>query len=75
MIATDPPTGATYAPGDAITVYTSIPADVACLSDYGDIEASWAFVDFLNGRGPAPSFSHRVVVYVGDGPGTVLTSR
>ena len=74
VIATDPPTGATYAPGDAITVYTSIPADVACLSDYGDIEASWAFVDFLNGRGPAPSFSHRVVVYVGDGSGTVLTS-
>ncbi|MEP9363289.1 PASTA domain-containing protein [Nocardioides sp. CN2-186] len=73
VIASDPPTGATYAPGDAITVYTSIPADVSCLSDYGDIEDSWAFVDFLNGRGPAPSFSSEVVVRVGDGSGTSLS--
>lgn len=73
VIASDPPTGATYAPGDPITVYTAIPADVACLTDYGDIEDSWAFVDFLNGRGPAPAFSHRVIVYVGDGPRIVLT--
>ena len=73
VVGTDPPTGATYAPGDPITVYTSVPSDVACLTDYQDVASSWQFVDFLNGRGPAPAFADRVAVYVGDDAGHVIT--
>ena len=72
VVASDPPAGTTYAPGDPITVYVSVPADVACLTNYQDIAIAWQLVDFANGRGPAPEFSPRVVVYVGDGSRVVL---
>jgi hypothetical protein len=72
VVATDPPTGTTYAPGDPITVYASIPADITCLTDYQDIAAGWQFLDFANDRGSAPAFAHRVVVYYSDGPGTIV---
>jgi len=71
-LASDPPTGATYARGDQITLYTSLPADIACLTDYQDLAAGWEFLDFANDRGPAPRFADRVFVYVGDGRAEVL---
>ena len=72
VVGTDPPTGTTYKPGDPITVYASIPANITCLTDYQDIAAGWQFLDFANNRGSAPPFSDRVVVYYSDGPGTVV---
>jgi hypothetical protein len=73
VVASDPPTGATYSPGDPITLYVAVPADVTCLTTYPDIETAWQFVDFANDRGPAPAFARRVIVYVADGPRVVLT--
>jgi PASTA domain-containing protein len=72
VVATDPPTGTTYEPGDPITVYASVPADISCLTDYQDVAAAWQFLDFANDRGSAPAFADRVVVYYSDGPGTVI---
>jgi hypothetical protein len=72
VVGTDPPTGATYSPGDPITVYTSVPADITCLTNYQDIAAAWQFLDFANDRGAAPAFSDRVIVYYSDGPGTIV---
>jgi hypothetical protein len=72
VVATDPPTGTTYSPGDPITVYTSVPADITCLTDYQDVAAGWQFLDFANDRGTAPAFTDRVVVYYSDGPGTIV---
>jgi hypothetical protein len=72
VVATDPPTGTTYSPGDPITVYTSVPADITCLTDYQDVAAGWQFLDFANDRGAAPAFADRVVVYYSDGPGTIV---
>lgn len=73
VLATDPPTGTTYRPGDPITVYTAVPADVACLTDYQDRQAAWGLLDFANGRGPAPRFAHRVFVYSGGDLRAVLS--
>ncbi len=73
VIATDPVVGTTYSPGDAITVYTAVPTDVACLTNYSDIETAWQLVDFAHGRGSTPAFADRVIVYLGDGPGVVVT--
>lgn len=71
-IGTDPPVGTPYSPGDAITVYTSVPANITCLTDYQNITAGWQFLDFANGRGAAPAFSESVVVYYSNGPGTTV---
>ena len=51
VIATDPVVGTTYSRGDPITVYTAVPTDVACLTNYSDIETAWRLLDFAHGRG------------------------
>ncbi|WP_395658252.1 PASTA domain-containing protein [Nocardioides sp.] len=71
-VGSDPPAGTPYDAGDPITLYTSLPADVACLTDYQDRAASWQLLDFANHRGPAPTFADRVFVYPGDGPPLIL---
>lgn len=53
VLGSIPPAGAPYERGDEIVVYTSLPADVDCLSDYTDRETAWRLLDFANGRGPA----------------------
>jgi PASTA domain len=72
VIGSEPAAGAAYERGDRVVVYTAVPADVSCLTDYGDREVAWQLLDFANGRGPAPSFAPRVWVYPGDGPPLVL---
>ncbi|MBZ5737866.1 hypothetical protein [Nocardioides mangrovi] len=71
----DPPTGTPYHRGDPITVYTALPSDITCLTDYQDRATAWALLDFANGRGRAPRFAHHVVVYGGDGQRLLLTRR
>jgi hypothetical protein len=73
VVASDPPAGTPYDDGDPITVYTALPADVACLTDYQDRATAWGLLDFANGRGTAPEFASRVFVYPGDGVPLVLT--
>lgn len=72
VVASDPAPGESVDHGDPITVYTAVPADVTCLTDYTDRETAWRFLDFANGRGPAPAFADRVFVYPGDAPPVVL---
>lgn len=74
VVGSDPPAGTPYDRGDSITVYTALPADVVCLTDYQDRVTAWRLLDFANGRGPAPEFADRVLVYPGDGP-TLSLSR
>lgn len=72
VLASDPPTGARYDEGDAVTVYSAVPADVACLTDYQDRVTAWQLLEFADGRGPAPPFDDRVFVYPGQGPPLIL---
>lgn len=72
VIGSDPEAGQRFDPGDPITLFTAVPADVTCLSDYTDREEAWALLDFANGRGPAPEFADRVFVYPGDARAVVL---
>ena len=72
VVASDPPPGAAYHRGDPITVYTSLPADVACLTDYQDRVTAWQLLDFANGRGAAPRFADRVFVYAGGAAPVIL---
>ena len=72
-VGSDPPVGARIRAGDPVTVFTSLPADVACLTDYQDRATTWALLDFATGRGPAPPFADRVLVHPVDGPEVVLT--
>lgn len=73
VVGSDPAVGATYHRGDPITVYTAVPAYVACLTGYQDRDTAWQLLDFANDRGPAPPFAARVVVYPGDAPAVVLS--
>ena len=74
VLGSIPPAGAPYQPGDDIVVYTALPADIDCLSDYTDRETAWRMLDFANGRGAAPDFADRVFVYVAGSPATVVLS-
>jgi hypothetical protein len=74
VVASAPATGATVARGERVVIYTALPADVSCLTDYGERELAWQLLDFANGHGPAPAFAPRVWVYPSDGPARVLTS-
>lgn len=75
VVATVPAAGATVDRGDRIVVYTALPADVSCLTDYGERELAWQLLDFANGRAGAPTFAPRVWVYPSDGAPRVLTAR
>jgi hypothetical protein len=66
VLGSIPPAGAPYRSGDGIVVYTSLPADVECLSNYTDRETAWRMLDFANGRGAAPEFADRVFVYAAE---------
>jgi hypothetical protein len=74
VVASEPPAGTSYDRGDHVVIYTSLPADVSCLTDYGEREVAWQLLDFANGHGVAPPFAQRVWVYPGDGPVQILTA-
>src|SRR4051794_16991682 len=73
VVASDPAPGSPYDSGDDVVVYTSLPSSNNCLPRYEYREAAWRFLDFANGRGPAPDFAPRVFVYPDDGTRLVLT--
>jgi hypothetical protein len=73
VVGTDPPVGTPYHRGDPITVYTAVPANITCLTNYQEQATAWQLLDFANGRGAAPPFARRVFVYAGDGPAAVLS--
>ncbi|GAA4755847.1 hypothetical protein GCM10023350_46680 [Nocardioides endophyticus] len=74
VVASAPAAGSTVDRGDQVVIYTALPADVSCLTDYGERELAWQLLDFANGHGPAPAFAPRVWVYPGDGQAQVLVS-
>lgn len=73
VVASDPGPGARVDRGDEVIVYTSLPTSNNCLPRYAHREAAWRFLDFANGRGPAPEFAPRVFVYPDDGRRLVLS--
>lgn len=75
VVASDPPPGTVFDRGDPITVYTSLPASITCLTDYQDRVTAWRLLDFANGRGPAPELADRVFVYAGGAEPVVLDGR
>ena len=75
VVARDPPPGTVVERGDPVTVYTSLPASLTCLTDYQDRVTAWQLLDFANGRGPAPEFADRVLVHAGDAEPVVLDGR
>lgn len=75
VIASDPPPGARVDRGDRITVYTALPADIACLTDYQQRALAWRLIDFAGGRATAPPFAPRVFVYPEPGRRLVLSGR
>lgn len=61
-VGTEPATGTTVQPGDAVTVLLS---DQTATTDCAaDLREPWRVVDFATGRGPAPRFADEVSVYV-----------
>ncbi len=71
---TNPAVGARFQPGDAVTLYvTQVPPNARCAEPANE-DFAWRFLDFANGRGPAPAFADEVTLYV-DGEKTgALTS-
>lgn len=74
VVGSSPATGAAIERGERVVIYTAIPADVSCLTDYGERELAWRLLDFANDRAAAPSFAPRVWVYPSDGPPQILTA-
>lgn len=74
-IGTDPDRGTPYERGDPITLYTSVPANITCLTTYQQRSTAWQLVDLANGRGEGPPFADYVRVYAGDGPAAVLSGE
>jgi hypothetical protein len=73
VLASEPATGAEVDRGDRVVIYTAVPADVTCLTDYGQRELAWNLLDWANGHASAPRFAPRVWVYPSDGPAQILT--
>ena len=73
---TRPAVGARFQPGDAVTLYvTQIPPNARCVEPVAQ-DAAWEFLDFANGRGPAPAFAEEVTFYVdGEKTGTLTAAE
>ena len=73
---TDPAVGTRFQPGDAVTLYvTQIPPNARCVEPAAE-DAAWRFLDFANGRGPAPAFADEVTFYVdGERAGTLTAAE
>ena len=73
---TNPAVGTRFQPGDAVTLYvTQIPPNARCVEPAAE-DAAWRFLDFANGRGPAPAFAEEVTFYVdGEKTGTLTAAE
>ena len=72
-LGSDPQRGAPYEPGEPITLYTAVPSDITCLTDYQQRVVAWQLIDLATGRDGGPPFADRVFVHAPGGPPTVLT--
>jgi hypothetical protein len=61
-LSTEPATGTRFAPGDPVTLEVGSLAIAHC--PYSARTGAWEFIDFANGRGPAPAFADKVTLYV-----------
>lgn len=69
---TAPTPGSALAPGGTVTLFIAATfANTDCRYGEAVLGAAWKFVDFANGRGPAPAFTGSVRVFV-DGRQTAL---
>ena len=73
VVGSHPSPGAVVRPGDTVTIRTSAPSVVACLSQYPDRAQAWPFIDFATGRGPAPTFAPMVWVSVDGAAPTTMS--
>jgi hypothetical protein len=73
---TKPAVGRRFQPGDAVTLFvTQIPPNARCVEPAKE-DAAWEFLDFANGRGPAPAFAEEVTFYVdGEKTGTLTAAE
>jgi len=62
-LRTEPATGVRFWPGDTVTLVAGAAPPNARCAQTPRTEA-WEFVDFANGRGPAPAFADTVTLYV-----------
>lgn len=76
-VETVPPAGSPISAGEEVQVRVSSgDGGLDCLWDVADRTQAWAFIDFANGRGPAPVFADEVRVYLnGDGPLTLTAAE
>ncbi len=75
VVATDPGVGEPLSPGERITVSLAQPSDPRCMDGYSERAAAWRFIDFANGRGPAPRFARTVYVVYNGSPPSAVTGR
>ena len=72
---TDPAVGSRFQPGDLVTLYvTQVPPNARCVWPAPQ-DSAWQFLDFANGRGPAPAFADEVTVQVDGGTRTLTGSE
>ena len=75
VIDSDPPSGAPVRKGATVTVRTSVLSGSHCEPAFPRRLASWEFVQFALGRGPAPDFATSVDVVVDGGTPVRLTGN
>ena len=75
VIDSDPPSGGPVRKGATVTVRTSVLSGSHCEPAFPRRLASWEFVQFALGRGPAPDFATSVEVVVDGGAPVRLTGN
>ena len=63
VMSTEPELGSVIHAGQTITLTATsgdIPPTVSCAAGSGDYGIAWALLDWINGRGPAPTFADTV---------------
>jgi hypothetical protein len=75
VIDSDPPSGGPVRKGATVTVRTSVLSGSHCEPAFPRRLASWEFVQFALGRGPAPDFATSVDVVVDGGAPVRLTGN
>ena len=71
-IGTEPATGTPRERGATVTLLVATSGDTLDCANLAPLDA-WAFVDFANGRGPAPEFAASVTLVVDDGAPVILS--
>jgi hypothetical protein len=75
-VGTAPPAGSAIDAGDEVVVFSSTgdAPDAFCANLGAPRVEAWEFLDFANGRGPAPAFAQEVTLWVNGVETTSLTA-